>query len=695
MEKGGNLKKTILFICLFITIPIAFSAQIEILGEKYYYPFEFIDEDGNPKGIFHDIWSLWSQKTGQEVDFVYMDSFSDTLDYVQQAENAVIGFIFYSPERENHMDFSIPFYNMETYIYFNENVFGIKTVNDIAGFDVGVVEDDYAHEFLINREMDVKIVTFASVKDMVEAAVNREISVFISDGPIADYYIEKLGGQSILRRMERPVFENKVYAAIKKGNKNLLRLLNDGLAKISRGEIEQIIQKWTGERITTQIPWLHIILSISFFIIIMALVLIWNVQLQKRIKSSTKKITSQNIELTQKNKELEENKQKLQQVNRELKKSLLEKANLAKGMESILTVTSQISQAAKENPEKFLDSLLRILIKLIPSADYGSISLFEGDRWRFISAIGHDIEKLKKIDLKTEDHFEFDNTVIVDQIVDQDKSNFMSHEKALQIEDATKPIAYSMIAGLQIGDKKMGSMVLDIDKNSDKTFNSDDLKLMNAFSNVASAFLAMQQYMIWQGKFQKELILSMIQILELHDPYTKGHSENVANISAALAEKMGYSKEGIQKIYWAGLVHDIGKILIPNSLLSKPGKLSGEEFDQLKKHPEYGAKVLESSQELKEIVTIVRYHHERWDGSGYPEGLSGTRIPEESRILAIADAFDAMTSNRPYRGSLSWEYAMSEIKTCAGKQFDPEMAKIFVNFISREWRYDLERTGNI
>jgi len=548
---------------------------------------------------------------------------------------------------------------------------------------------------LINREIDEKIITYPSVKELVEAAINREISVFISDGPIADYYIEKMGGQTTLRRMERPVYENKIYAAIKKGNKDLLRLVNDGLTKITRGEIEQIIQKWTGERITTQIPWLYIILSIAFFMIIMVLVLIWNVQLQKRIKRSTAKITSQNTELTQKNKELEENRGKLQHVNRELKKSLLEKANLAKGLESILTVTSQISQAAKENPEKFLDSILKILIKLIPSADYGSISLFEGDKWRFISAIGHDIEKLQQIDLKTEDHFNFNKTVIVDQIVDQDKSNIMSHEKALQIEDATKPIAYSMIAGLTIGDKKMGSMVLDIDKNSNRTFNSDDLKLMNAFSNVASAFLAMQQYMIWQGKFQKELILSMIQILELHDPYTKGHSENVANISAALAEKMGYTKEGIQKIYWAGLVHDIGKILIPNSLLCKPGKLSGEEFAELKKHPEYGAKVLESSQELKEIVTIVRYHHERWDGSGYPKGLSGTRIPEESRILAVADAFDAITSDRPYRGSLSWEYAINEIKTYAGKQFDPQIAKTFINFIKQEWQYEFQRTENI
>jgi len=673
---------------------MSFSTEIQILGEQYYYPFEFVDEEGNPKGIFHDIWSLWAQKVDKDVDFVYMGSLSELLTTIQTKENALIGYLFYSAEREKYLDFSIPFYEMETFVYFNENVYGIKSVNDISGFDVGVVEDDYAHEYLLDRGIEGKIVTFETVKEMVAAANNREISVFISDGPIADYYIEKNGGQIEFRRMERPLFKNQVYAAIKKGNKDLLRIINDGLAKISRNEIETIIQKWTGEQVNTQIPWHYIILSISVFFIIMLLVLFWNIQLQKRVKNSTEKITYQNVELTQKNKELIENRQKLQQVNNELKRALLEKANLAQGLESILTVTSQISQAAKENPEKFLDSLLKILIKLIPSADYGSISLFEGEKWRFISAIGHDIEKLKMIDLSINDHFGIDKTVIVDQIVDQNKRTVMDRQKALQIEDATKPIGYSMISGLRIGDKKMGSMVLDIDRSSAKRFNSDDLKLMNAFSNVASAFLAMQQYMIWQGKFQKELILSMIQILELHDPYTKGHSENVANISAALAEKLGYSKERIQKIYWAGLVHDIGKILIPNSLLSKPGKLSGEEFNQLKKHPDYGAKVLESSQELKEIVLIVRHHHERWDGNGYPEGLSGSRIPEESRILAIADTFDAITSDRPYRGSMSWDYAISEIKTYAGKQFDPEIAKVFISFINREWKYDLEKTGN-
>ncbi len=670
-----------------------FSQEISILGEKYYYPFEFVDEENNSNGIFHDIWSLWSEKTGEEITFVNLESFSEILSHAQETENAVIGLIFHSEKREEFLDFSIPFYQMKTYVYFNQNLFGIKTLNDISGLDIGVVKDDYAFEFINNSDIQTNLKTYASVKELIRGAIDKEISVFIADGPIADYYLEKERKSAEFRHMENPLFENEVYAAVKKGNTQLVKLLNEGISQISEQEIEAIVGKWTGTAVKTIIPWNYIVLGVSLFLLLMILGIIWNMELQKRIKKVTERISSQNIELRDKNKELEKNKQELERVNEALKNSLIEKANLASGFESILKLTSKISKSAKENPEKFLDSLLKIVKSLIPSADYGSISLFEGDKWKFISAIGHDIQSLKKIDLNVSDHIVFDDPIIIDEIIHQDKSHIMSNQKAYQMEKATKPIGSSMIAALKVGDKKLGSMALDIALGSYKKFQEDDVKLMNAFSNVASAFLAMQQYMIGKGKFQKELIISMIQILELHDPYTKGHSENVANISAALAEKMDYSKERIQQVYWAGLVHDIGKILIPSSLLSKPEKLMEEEFQELKKHPEYGAKVLESSQELKDIVTIVKHHHERWDGNGYPDKIAGTRIPEEARILSIADTFDAITSDRPYRGRLSWEYAINEIKQNAGKQFDPSIAAVFLDYINREWKYN-DQVGN-
>jgi polar amino acid transport system substrate-binding protein len=682
------MKKYILLIIFLITVVFIFSSEqgkIKILREKNYYPFEFVNETGDPEGIFYDIWLLWSEKTGTELDFLSLDSFSDILKTALEDDNAVIGLLFHTAEREKIYDYSIPFYEIKTYLYFNKNIFGVKSITDIAEFDIGVVEDDFAHEYLLKNHFKNTIKVYKSIEELVIAAINNEIKVFISDGPSANYYLEKNTEDLKFNRMENELFRKRVYAAVKKGNTDLIKKINTGLSSISKKEIDTIIQKWGSSGINTEVPWNYIFLAILFFLIITVSIILWNIQLQKKVKEITEKISKQNKELIEKNKNLEKKEYELQTVNQKLKTSLVEKASLAQGMESILAFTSQLSQAAKDNPEKFLDYTLKLLIRLISSADYGSISLFKGEKWNFISAIGHDIKKLKEININKSDHISFDKTIIVEKILEQDEKFIMNKHKAPEIGSTTKPISSSLITSIKIGDKHVGNMILDIDKNSDKKFTKDDIKLMDSFANVVSAFLGMQQYMIWHGKFQKELIFAMIQILELHDPYTKGHSENVANLSAALAEKLGYPKEKIQKIYWTGLVHDIGKILIPNTLLGKPGSLTKEEFQKLKKHPELGAKVLKTSEELSDIVLAVRHHHERWDGGGYPDGLSGTNIPEESRIISVADTFDAITSDRPYRKSHSWEFAIKEIKENAGKQFDPEIAAVFVKFITEEW----------
>lgn len=684
MKKIGLI---VLLIIIYFSAVI-FSEEIKnitILREKSYYPFEFVDEEGNPDGIFYDIWSLWSEKTGIPITYRSLDSFSEVLKMVHEDDHNVIGLIFHSPEREEIYDFSIPFYEINTYLYFNKNIFGVKSINDLKGFDIGVVKDDYAHDYLVNNQFAGNLKTYKSTENLVIAAINDEIDVFITDGPTANYYLKKHNGTIVFNRMEKELFRNRVYAAVTKGNTEMIKLINNGLSKISKDEIENILENWGGTYKTTKVPWTYIIIGLLFFLVVTVITLLWNIQLQKKVRHITRQISNQNSVLIEKNRKLEKKELELELVNKKLKNSLVEKAYLAQGMESILTLTSQLSVAAKENRDDFLESTLKLLVSVIPNADYGSISLFEGDKWRFIAAIGHDINRLKQLDLKTSEHVNIDNTIIVDRIIEQNKDYYMRKHNALLIDKATKPISSSMLSAIRIGEKNIGSMILDIDKHSEKKFSKDDIKLMNSFSNVVSAFLGMQQYMIWQGKFQKDLIIAMIQILELHDPYTKGHSENVADLSAALAEKLGYSKEHIQKIYWAGLVHDIGKILIPNNLLTKSTKLADEEFDELKKHPVLGAKVLESSYELKEIVKAVKHHHERWDGAGYPDKLKGTHIPEESRIIAIVDTFDAITSDRPYRKSLSWEFAISEIKKNSGTQFDPEIAAVFVKFITEEW----------
>ncbi len=177
-------------------------------------------------------------------------------------------------------------------------------------------------------------------------------------------------------------------------------------------------------------------------------------------------------------------------------------------------------------------------------------------------------------------------------------------------------------------------------------------------------------------------VTALAYALEAKDVYTSGHSQRVTEISVAIAKELGLPKESIEKIRLAGLVHDIGKIGVRELVLNKPGSLSEEEYEHVRLHSETGEHILEPLVGDKEILKAVRHHHERYDGAGYPDGLKGERIPLLARIIAVADTFDAMTSERPYRKALTKEAACAEVERCRGTQFDPEAADAFL----KVWR---------
>ncbi|MBP7212047.1 HD domain-containing protein [bacterium] len=174
-------------------------------------------------------------------------------------------------------------------------------------------------------------------------------------------------------------------------------------------------------------------------------------------------------------------------------------------------------------------------------------------------------------------------------------------------------------------------------------------------------------------------IKSIAFALDAKDKYTHGHSLRVTVYSLALAKALDLPDDILEEIETAGLLHDIGKIAIPEKILLKPGKLTPEEYEVIKKHPELGEKIVDSIDKLKLISNWLKCHHERYDGKGYPAGLKGEEIPISARIISIADTYDAMTSDRAYRVALSHETAIEEIKRCAGSQFDPKLAELFAN----------------
>lgn len=173
-------------------------------------------------------------------------------------------------------------------------------------------------------------------------------------------------------------------------------------------------------------------------------------------------------------------------------------------------------------------------------------------------------------------------------------------------------------------------------------------------------------------------IAALAYALEAKDKYTSGHSQRVAEISVTIARELGMTQASIEKIRLAGLIHDIGKIGVRESILNKPVRLNAEEYQHIKYHSEIGEHILTPIVEDEEILKMVRYHHERYDGTGYPDGLSGKQIPLGARILAVADSYDAMTSERPYREAMNTETACIEIKCGEGTEFDSEVAEAFL-----------------
>lgn len=187
----------------------------------------------------------------------------------------------------------------------------------------------------------------------------------------------------------------------------------------------------------------------------------------------------------------------------------------------------------------------------------------------------------------------------------------------------------------------------------------------------------------------EQAYLDMVQTLrytvEAKDSYTRGHSDRVSEYSVLIGEKLGLPAEQIKTLRIGGLFHDIGKIGIPDSILLKPAKLTDEEYSQIKNHPSIGAHILGSAAIFQDIIPIVKHHHERYDGNGYPSKLKGEEIPYLARIAAVADTFDAMTSRRSYRGPIDVEHVKEEIKRCEGTQFDPQIAEVFIEILNNDF----------
>jgi len=259
----------------------------------------------------------------------------------------------------------------------------------------------------------------------------------------------------------------------------------------------------------------------------------------------------------------------------------------------------------------------------------------------------------------------------------QGKPTVVDDTAALDI-DALRDMAGQMLIVPILFEGRPLAVLFGADKQDGREINSVDLKLLTSTAQNAGIFLENAMlYEDMQDMFMGTL-RSLIASIDAKDTYTCGHSERVAWLSRQLAEAAGLDTQTVERVYLAGLVHDVGKIGVPEAVLTKAGRLTLEEFEMIKAHPEIGARILKDIRQMDDLIPGVLYHHERWSGGGYPRGLQGHDIPLFGRVICLADSFDAMSSDRTYRQAMPLPEVLEEVQRCSGSQFDPELAEVFL-----------------
>ncbi|MGP1347233.1 MAG: HD-GYP domain-containing protein [Phycisphaerales bacterium] len=236
----------------------------------------------------------------------------------------------------------------------------------------------------------------------------------------------------------------------------------------------------------------------------------------------------------------------------------------------------------------------------------------------------------------------------------------------------------TLIQPIVIADEIVATLVLAGRGEHRREIDSYDLTLIESVGGFLGPFIENSALDEERERAFYGMLRALSAAVDAKDPYTRGHSERVAMLSVMIAQKLGLPPEQIERIRVAGIVHDIGKIGVPEHILTKPDRLTEEEFEIIKTHPVVGYTILESVHELEDVLPGVLHHHERWDGKGYPHALVAEATPEIARILAVADSFDAMSSTRAYRMGMSPERALEQIRSGSGTQFDPRIAEAFL-----------------
>jgi len=656
-------------IIIFINIAtiFVFSEKLNIiLGE--YYPDVYI-ENGKIEGFVIDILNEIEKRSNLTFE-ITVKNWSDAYDTFLNDENYdLIGLIAPIPERKESLKFYKTVVSLSPFIMtrYDNN----QKYEELKKYPTGVLSDSFLIDIL-KEEGFKDIREYETNESVISDLLNGNLfSAAMEDERIVSHYIIINNLKPDIRYVKVFDSENLTFASKKNSEKEeSLKIFESTLNKVLKSEnFDTIKDLWLGisssSIVESQKRTNRLLLILIVFLIIFIVTLVF---FYLRSRKMVNTINKANIQLRYSNKKITD----LSNENAELSQKL-------KNMYQIF-----YSFIESEDTKKILNNALESIVKLLPEAKTGSIGFITDHHWKIFAAYGFP-EEIYNFTLPIDKVVKIGKHVREVHNLDSFNEDFSVEITNILVKSNATNLGSSLFLDLYNKERFIGNISVNSKENI--TFSDSSKEVLEIFGRLIEVFIDLKFEEREAIEAYNYSLKKLSDVAERFDMETSEHMNRVCEISYEIAKSLGLNENFAQEIKTYTYYHDIGKILIPIEILRKKGSLSKSEWEIMKKHPEYGASIIGEAEIFKVARNIALYHQERYDGSGYPFGLKGKDIPIEARIVAIADVYDALRSERPYKKSFSHEESMKILlegdDRTSPKQFDPEILKLFVKIIEK------------
>lgn len=647
------------FLFIIFLIVCSFSFSITVRVGIYDNPPQVFLSDGRPAGLYIELLEKAAKENGWKLDYVFA-TFPEHLENLKNGKIDVLVSIAYTQERAQIYDYNNEALLLNWGVLCVDEKFDYRDITDLINQTVAISKGDvYGQAFLKELQIYSVKVELLEVSDYPDVfrAIREKRAV---GGVVSRIYASqnyKRFGVKITGTIFSPV---ELRFAFPKGsplNETLIPVL-DKLLRTLKSDAQAysaLLARYLGMEKQVVPRWLA-----TFFLVsgISAVGFAsWTMSLRALVKLRTRQLVKANEELKELHEEALAQNQEISALNEQLRATCVQLESTMKKFTDITWLLSNIS--ADVPREEFYEKFLLAVQKLSPDCQ---VLLLQNNVCLFVKE-----DSIRKVSLS--------------RCIDLSEG---------VIEEVPEELR-------RIGEKSFNkALCAGIDDNALKliflhtTEQRPDSELVKGLASILNLYTRLKRHEETLVSLSEGIAEAFLKALEFHEQYTAKHSETVRNYALKMARKLNLSQRETQLIGCAAMIHDLGKLAIPRTILNKPEKLSPEEFELVKQHPIVASEIVKRIKGLEDLATIIRHHHEKWDGTGYPDRLAEGSIPLGARIICIADAFEAMTSDRPYRKALSVERAVEELTKNAGKQFDPNLVKIFLEILVEEGVIEVE-----